>query len=86
MKEKLPALLASTEGLNVACGLFRNLDAKDRKNAIKSLPIVEMLSNKIAHLFLIHVANTLDDTQLTKKKLLHESLKVVDDLIGDKYY
>jgi len=86
MKEKLPALLASTEGLNVACGLFSILDAKDRKNAIKSLPIVEMLSNKIAHLFLIHVANTLDDTQLTKKKLLHESLKVVDDLIGDKYY
>lgn len=86
MKEKLPALLASTEGLIVACGLFSILDAKDRKNAIKSLPIVEMLSNKIAHLFLIHVANTLDDTQLTKKKLLHESLKVVDDLIGDKYY
>ena len=86
MKEKLPALLASTEGLNVACGLFSILDAKDRKNAIKSLPIVEMLSNTIAHLFLIHVANTLDDTQLTKKKLLHESLKVVDDLIGDKYY
>ena len=45
-----------------------------------------MLSNKNAHLFLIHIANTLDDTQLTKKKLLHESLKVVDDLIGDKFY
>lgn len=86
MKEKLPALLASNEGLNVACALFSILDAKDRKNAIKSLPVVEMLSNKIAHLFLIHIANTLDDTQLTKKKLLHESLKVVDDLIGDKFY
>lgn len=45
-----------------------------------------MLSNKLAHLFLIHIANTLDDTQLTKKKLLHEALKVVDDLIGDKCY
>jgi len=45
-----------------------------------------MLSNKIAHLFLIHIANTLDDTQLTKKKLLHEALKVVDDLIGEKFY
>jgi hypothetical protein len=86
LKEKLPALLASVEGLNVACALFNVLDAKDRKNAIKSLPVVEMLSNKNAHLFLIHIANTLDDTQLTKKKLLHESLKVVDDLIGDKFY
>lgn len=45
-----------------------------------------MVQNKNAHLFLIHVANTLDDTQLTKKKLLHESLKAVDDMIGDKCY
>lgn len=86
LKEKLPALLASMEGLRVACALFTILDAKDRKHAIKSLPVVEMLSNKNAHLFLIHIANTLDDTQLTKKKLLHESLKVVDDQIGDKFY
>lgn len=35
---------------------------------------------------MIHVANTLDDTQLTKKKILHESLKVVDDQIGDKNF
>jgi hypothetical protein len=86
LKEKLPALLASIEGLNVACALFTILDAKDRKNAIKSLPVVEMLSNKNAHLFLIHIANTLDDTQLTKKKLLHESVKVIDDMIGDKFF
>lgn len=86
IKEKLPALLASKQGLAVACGIFTALDAKDRKAAIKSLPIVEMLANKNAHLFLIHVANTLDDTQLTKKKLLHEALKVVDDLIQDKCF
>lgn len=35
---------------------------------------------------MIHIANTLDDTQLTKKKLLHESVKVIDDMIGDKFY
>lgn len=86
VKEKLPALLASRQGLASACALFTLLDAKDRKTAIKQLPVQEMLQNKIAHLFLIHVANTLDDTQLTKKKLLHESLKSVDDLIGDKGY
>lgn len=38
------------------------MEAKDRKVAIKGLPIQEMLQNKIAYLFLIHVANTLDDT------------------------
>lgn len=86
IKEKLPALLASKPGLSAACAIFTVLDAKDRKAAIKALPVVEMLQNKLAHLFLIHVANTLDDTQLTKKKLLHESLKAVDDLIGDKCY
>ena len=86
VKEKLPALLASRAGLNVACGIFNILDAKDRKSAIKSLPVVEMIQNKLAHLFIIHVTNTLDDTQLTKKKILHESLKVVDDQIGDRNY
>jgi hypothetical protein len=43
LKETLPALLASRPGLNVACAIFNILDAKDRKLAIKSLPIVEMI-------------------------------------------
>ena len=62
LKEKMPALLASKEGLKVACALFNLLDAKDRKTVIKSLPVAEMATNRIAHLFLIHVANNLDDT------------------------
>ena len=86
IKEKLPALLASREGLRVACALFNILDAKDRKAAVKNLPIGEMVVNKIAHLFVIHVANTLDDTQLTKKKVLHEALKVIDDHIEDHQF
>lgn len=86
LKEKLPALLASREGLKVACGLFTIMDAKDRKMAVKGLPIAEMSTNKLAHLFLIHVVNTLDDTQLTKKKVLHEVLKCLDDNINDKNY
>ena len=36
--------------------------AKDRKAVVKSLPTDEMALNKIAHLFVIHVANNLDDT------------------------
>jgi hypothetical protein len=75
----LPALLASRDGLRVACTLFNILDAKDRKVAVKNLPIAEMVVNKIAHLFVIHIANTLDDTQMTKKKVLHEALKLIDD-------
>lgn len=54
--------MASSQGLKVACGLFNILDAKDRKAVIKSLPVGEMITNKIAHLFIIHVNNTLDDT------------------------
>jgi hypothetical protein len=62
MKEKMPALLASMNGLKVACALFNLLDAKDRKAVVKSLPVDEMVTNRIAHLFIIHVANNLDDT------------------------
>ena len=83
MKESLPAVLASREGLRVACALFNLLDAKDRKVVVKNLPIGEMSTNKIAHLFIIHVANNLDDTQLTKKKVLHEVLIKIDDHIDD---
>lgn len=86
MKEKLPALLASLKGLKVACALFNVLDAKSRKIVVKSMPIAELLTNRIGHLFVIHVANTLDDTQLTKKKVLHEALKLIDDHIDDKCY
>ena len=74
MKEKMPAILASKEGLKVACALFNLLEAKDRKAFVKSLPVGEMATNRIAHLFVIHVANNLDDTQLTKKKVLHDAL------------
>jgi hypothetical protein len=86
IKEKIPALLASRDGLAVACGMFNLLDAKDRKVAIKTLPVNEMVTNKISHLYLIHVATTLDDTQLTKKKILHEALKVVDDQITNRMF
>ena len=86
MKEKIPALLASLKGLKVACALFNILDAKSRKVVVKNMPIGEMITNRIAHLFIIHVANTLDDTQLTKKKILHESLKLLDDHIDDKCF
>lgn len=37
MKEKLPTLLASKQGLQVACVLFNHLDAKDRKMVVKSV-------------------------------------------------
>ena len=83
LKEKFPSILASSQGLRVACALFNLLDAKDRKAVVKSLPVGEMAVNKIAHLFVIHVANNLDDTQLTKKKVLHDALMKIDDYIED---
>ncbi len=72
MKEKLPSLLASSKGLFVACASISLLDAKDRKVIVKSLKDVlkEMLTNKISHLFIIHLLNNLDDTTISKKKIL----------------
>lgn len=72
LKEKLPALLASSQGLYVACACFTMIDAKDRKAVVKTLKedMKEMFTNKMAHLFLIHVLSTLDDTTLSKKKII----------------
>ena len=86
LKEKMPAILASKEGLRVACALFNLLEAKDRKAVVKSLPVEEMSTNRIAHLFIVHVANNLDDTQLTKKKVLHDVLVKIDDHIEDSSF
>lgn len=88
LKEKLPSLLASYQGLYVACACFTMLDAKDRKGVLKTLKddIKEMFTNKLAYLFLIHVLNNLDDTTLSKKKIITELLKCVDELINEKFY
>ena len=68
----MPALLASKQGLYVACACFTMLDAKERKGTIKTLKdaLKEMFTNKISHLFVIHIINTLDDTTLAKKKIV----------------
>lgn len=72
IKEKLPALLASYPGLYVACACFTMIDAKDRKTVVKILKedMKEMFTNKMAHLFLLHILYTLDDTTLSKKKIV----------------
>jgi len=88
MKENLPSLLASKQGLTVACILFNVLDAKDRKLVVKSIqePLKEMVTNKVAHLFLVHVLNNLDDTVVSKKKILNDILLTVDENISDKCF
>jgi len=88
MKEKLPTLLASKQGLYVACALFSVLDAKDRKVVVKSIqePLKEMITNKIAHLFVLHVLNNLDDTVMSKKKIIADMLLTIDDNKNDEYF
>jgi len=88
LKEKLPALLASIQGLYVACACFTIMEAKDRKVVLKSLKenMKEMFTNKMAHLFIIHILSVLDDTTLTKKKIITELLKCLDEMINEKFY
>lgn len=75
------------------------LDSKDRKNALKALKenMKDSFTNRMAHLFVIHVLSTLDDTTLLKKKIvavsdsisncfIQELLKSLDELINDKCY
>lgn len=88
VKEKMPSFLASKKGLLVACGLFNLLEAKDRKVVVKSVqePLKEMVVNKVASLFILHVLNTLDDTVISKKKLLNDMLTWIDDFATDRTY
>lgn len=64
------------------------MDAKDRKIVLKCLKedIKEMFTNRLAHLFLIHILLNLDDTTLSKKKVLTELLKCIDEFINEKTY
>lgn len=66
MTENLPSVLGSTEGLEIACAVFTVMDAKKRKEIIKTIKenVKEMATNKIASSFLVHILNTLDDTTL----------------------
>jgi len=45
-----------------------------------------MVTNKIAHLFIIHIVNNLDDTVISKKKILSDVLVMIDDLKSDECF
>lgn len=81
----IPSLLASQEGLEVACTTFTLADTKQRKEILKTIKehVKELSTNKIGHLFLIHALNTLDDTTLAKKTMLNEIVSNFDTLIED---
>jgi pumilio family protein 6 len=68
--------------------MFNVLEAKDRKTVLKSIKetLNEMMTNKIAHLFIIHILMSLDDTVVTKKKIINEMVLVVDEQISDKCF
>ena len=64
------------------------MDAKDRKTVVKSLqePLKEMVVNKVASLFLVHVLNSLDDTVISKKKIINDILLTLDDNVNEQVY
>ena len=45
-----------------------------------------MSTNRIASLFITHILNTLDDTVISKKKIIHDLLLNVDEGIEEKCY
>ena len=57
------------------------IDAKDRKTVVKTLKedMKEMFTNKMAHLFLIHILYNLDDTTLSKKKIITVRFALIID-------
>ena len=45
-----------------------------------------MITNKVAHLFIIHVLNNLDDTVISKKQLINDILVTIDDNKNDECF
>ena len=45
-----------------------------------------MVTNKVASLFIVHVLNTLDDTVISKKKILNDVLLTIDENANDKSF
>jgi hypothetical protein len=45
-----------------------------------------MCTNKVAHLFLLHVVNNLDDTVISKKKILQDVLLTQEENANDKCF
>lgn len=45
-----------------------------------------MATNRIAHLFIIHILNNLDDTVISKKKIVHDMMLILDENFEDKCY
>jgi hypothetical protein len=45
-----------------------------------------MIKNKVAHLFIVHVLNNLDDTVMSKKKILSDILLTIDDNINERSF
>lgn len=49
-------------------------------------PLKEMVTNRIAHLFLVHILNNLDDTVISKKKILSDIMLTIDENVNDKNF
>lgn len=45
-----------------------------------------MITNKVAHLFIVHIVNNLDDTVSSKKKILNDILLTIDENINDRCF
>jgi len=45
-----------------------------------------MVTNKVASLFIVHILNTLDDTVISKKKIINDVLLTIDENANDKCF
>jgi len=45
-----------------------------------------MITNKIAHLFIVHILNNLDDTVMSKKKILSDVLMTLEENKNDESF
>jgi hypothetical protein len=45
-----------------------------------------MAVNKIASLFITHILNNLDDTVISKKKVINDLLLIIDENINDRCF
>jgi len=45
-----------------------------------------MITNKVAHLFILHILNNIDDTIISKKKILQDMMLTIDDNKTNEFF
>ncbi|XP_072309956.1 pumilio homolog 3 [Eucyclogobius newberryi] len=87
IREAVVYMAHTHDGARVAMNCVWNGTAKDRKVIIKTMKtyVLKFCTGEFAHLVLLSIFDSVDDTKLVKQAVLAELLTSLDEVLGNKY-